>query len=47
MELYTHILAEYLACHVRFEELVDAEAIVRDRCYQALCRIKEILGDDT
>lgn len=47
MELYYQILADYYAKQGRSNEMVDATAIVRDRCYQALCNIKEILEDDT
>ena len=47
MELYRKILADYFARHGYLESMVDCTAIVQDRCYQALCRIKEILEDDT
>lgn len=47
MELYHKILADYFARYGYLEELIDSTAIVQDRCYQALCRIKEILEDDS
>ena len=47
MELYIKILADYYAKHGYLEQMVDPTVIIQDRCYQALCRIKEILEDDT
>ena len=47
MELYKQILAEYIAQNVHFEELENIEAIIHDRCYQTLSRIKQILEDDS
>lgn len=46
-ELYLKILAEYYAEFGDLEKRVDGTKIVQDRCYQALCRIKEILEDDS
>ena len=46
MEPCAQILAEYLAKIIHVEELIDAEKIVHDKCYQALCKIKEILEND-
>ena len=46
MELYRKILADYYARYGYLEEFVDGTAIVRDRCYQALCQIKAVLEDD-
>ena len=46
-ELYIKILAEYYAEHGELEREVDGTKIVQDQCYRALCRIKEILEDDS
>lgn len=46
MELYEQILVNYLVENMRLGELVDTSMIVHDRCYRALCQIKEILEDD-
>ena len=46
MELYTLILADYYAKYSGLESRIDSTAIVRDRCYQAICRIRQILADD-
>lgn len=47
MELYIKILADFYAKHGYLEQMVDPTTIIQDRCYQALCRIREILCDDT
>lgn len=47
MELYIKILADFYAKHGYLEQMVDPTAILQDRCYQALCQIREILQDDT
>ena len=51
MELYKEILAHYLAqedAQIVFPDLqLTAKEIVEMQCYQALCRIKNILHDDT
>lgn len=46
MELAVKILADYYAKHGYLEQMIDPTVIVCDRCYQALCRIKEILEDE-
>lgn len=49
MELYQEILSDVLSKHemqITFPDLqIDAETIVRLKCYQALERIKKILED--
>lgn len=47
MELYHKILAEYFAEYGNLDEKINAAEIVCDRCYQALCRIRQILDDDS
>ena len=47
MELAIKILADYYAKHGYLEQMVEPAVIIRDRCYRALCRIKEILEDET
>lgn len=47
MELAVRILADYYAKHGYLENMIDTTVIIQDRCYQALCRIKEILEDET
>lgn len=47
MELAIKILADYYAKHGYLEQMIDPTVIVCDRCYWALCRIKEILEDET
>ena len=47
MELAIKILADYYARHGYLDQMIDPTAIVQDRCYHALRRIKESLEDDT
>ena len=47
MELYHKILAEYYAEYGNLDEKLDGTKIVCDRCYRALCKIKQILEDDS
>lgn len=51
MELYSEILAHYLSqetAQIIFPDLkINANEIVELQCYQALCRIKEIIQDET
>ena len=51
MELYAEILAKYLSqqhTHITFPSLhLNAKEIVNMQCYQALCKIKAILEDDS
>lgn len=47
MELYYKILADYFARYGYLGQMVDASPVIQDRCYQAICRIKGILEDDT
>ena len=51
MELYTEILAHYLSdknAQIVFPDLhLNAKEIVEMQCYRALCKIKDILHDDT
>lgn len=51
MDLYKEILVSVLAnenIHVTFPNLqIDTEKIVESTCYQALCKIKLILEDDS
>ena len=51
MELYSEILAHYLSqetAQIIFPDLkINAKEIVELQCYQALCRIKEIIQDET
>lgn len=46
MELYQNILAQSFMEYFRLERLVDVEKIINDRCYRALCQIREILAND-
>jgi len=45
MELAIKILADFYARHGYLEHMADPTAIIQDRCYQVLCRIKGILED--
>lgn len=47
MELAIRILADYYAKHGYLEQMIDPTQIIQDRCYRALCRIKEIWEDET
>ena len=47
MDLYRKILAEYYVNYGGFDERLDGTVIVRDQCYQAICKIREILSDDS
>ncbi len=51
MELYKEILVEVLSrerAEVRFPGLeMDAEKMVETVCYRALCRIRDIIRDDS
>lgn len=51
MELYTQILAHLLSqenAQVTFPGLqITASEIVEQQCYQALCKIKAIIEDDS
>ena len=47
MELAIKILADFYARHGYLEHMADPTAIIQDRCYQVLCRIKGILEDET
>ncbi len=47
MDLYKAMLAEYIAEHGNLDTIVDADKILENLCYQALCRIKAVLEDDT
>ncbi len=51
MELYKEILAKVLAqspMQITFPNLhIDANQVVELQCYLALCRIKDVLADDT
>lgn len=51
MELYVEILARYLSkkdAQIVFPDLqLNAKEIVEQKCYQALCRIKDVIQDDT
>lgn len=51
MKLCTEILAYYLSkesAQIMFPELqLNAKEIVQLQCYQALCKIRDIIHDDT
>lgn len=47
MELYGMMLARDFLEYFRIEKAVDVERVLNDRCYQALCRIRKILADDS
>ena len=51
MKLEVELLAHYLAqedAQILFPQLqLDAKEIVQLQCYQTLCRIQEIVRDDT
>jgi len=50
MELYREILAHYLSkqnAQIIFPDLqINADAIIQQQCYQALCKIKTIIQDE-
>lgn len=45
--LYRRILAEYIAEYGNLDEQMDLATVLRDRCYCALCKIRDILAGDT
>lgn len=45
MELYHQILAQYFASSQRFEDEINASAIVEGICYRALSSIQEVLNN--
>lgn len=51
MKLSAEILARFLAqenAQILFPDLkIDAKEIINLQCYQALCRIQQIIQDDT
>ena len=51
MELHSEILAHYLSqegAQIIFPDLhLSAKEIVEQQCYQALCKIKDIIQDET
>lgn len=51
MELYAEILAHYLSqekAQIIFPDLrFNTNEIVEQKCYQAICKIKEIIQDET
>lgn len=46
MELYHCILASYFSISDRFNQEINAPKIVEGQCYQAICKIREILAND-